>query len=362
MLQRLKLTDYRNYERLDLAFAPGITVLVGDNGQGKTNILEAVYFLSILRSFRTNRIRDLNRWTTRGFTIYGEVEVGEQVHRLGLEYQDRSRRLRVNGDNIKRASDFIGRFFAVAFIPEDIELVKGSASDRRRFLDISLSQLQPGYLTSLQQYDRALKSRNALLRDSGSDAAARAFDQILAREGAAIIDHRNALFDELKEVLEQTSRDLLPAASELQIRYQPSISGKHEDSREQEILQVLASNRERDRLRGLTHAGPHRDDFTFRLDGKPLGSFGSEGQCRLAALSLKLAKARYFLDRKDAGEVILLIDDVIGELDQRGRQAFLGTLRQARQVLLACTGVNELPAVDGMTLLRVKQGTVLTAV
>lgn len=360
MLTLIRATSFRNYESLELTIPPGISLLVGENGQGKTNVLEAIYFLSILRSFRTSRVRELVSWRQNQFMIYGEVSRGNQHLRLGIEHGER-RRLRANGETIRKASDFIGNFFAVAFIPEDIELVKGPASERRRFLDITLTQLYPDYLGILQDYDRAHRSRNRLLRLESPDlAAVQAFDEILATKGASLVEYRVQLFHDLKEVLTNTASELLPDGSKLLVKYQPSTAGDAEDlaGRIAAIKQSLAANWERDRTRRVTHAGPHRDDFTFQLNGKALSSFGSEGQCRLAAITIKLAKARFLLDHKDHDSVIFLVDDILGELDQRGRKAVFTALQEADQALVACTDATEVPDLVSDQVFTVNNGMV----
>ena len=357
-LQRLVLENFRNYETLDVRFEPGRILLLGDNGQGKTNLLEAVHFLSLLRSFRSTKLEELRRWRQRQFTIRGEFDVSGQPLALGLEYGDK-RRLRLDGAAVRRASDFIGRVPAVAFVPEDIELVKGSASGRRRFLDSGLTQVLVPYLNLLQTYDRALRSRNQLLRDAGAVAhAVRAFDRLLAASGARLMEWRGMFLQEFGEFLAPAAHQLLPAGSELTVRYQPAVNlpAGPEKVRAEALFQALDQSWERDRAHGLTHPGPHRDDFGLGLNGKAVGCFGSEGQCRLVALVLRLALAEYLAAKKGAGSVLLLVDDVMGELDGRGRRAFLGALQRAGQVFVAATQPDLLAELAPATAFRVEAG------
>ena len=361
ILTSIALKDFRNYEELSLELGPGINVFVGANGQGKTNLLEAVYFLSILRSFRCQQVRNLQRWRAKTFMVRGQIGAGK-TGRLAVEYGEK-RRLRADGKSLGRASDFIGRFFCAAFVPEDIELIRGPSGERRRFLDIALSQLEPHYLTVLQQYQKALKSRHQLLRRETLDVAAlEAYDAVLVETGAAIIVYRAAFVAELQELVAAAGAALFPAESSLAMRFTPSIPAA-DDPADDNACRVafaaaLAACRERDRQRQQTHVGPHRDDFAFLLDGKDLVRFGSEGQCRLAALALKKAKADLLLSRRREGAVVLLVDDVIGELDERGRRAFFESLAAADQTLVACTREDVVEALAPAAVFDVSVGAV----
>ncbi len=360
ILRRVVLRDFRNYENLDLCVAPGINLLIGENGQGKTNFLEAIYFLSILRSFRSHQLKNFLRWRQKSFVIRAEVDSGPGTKIVALEYGVK-RRLRIDGQKIDRASDFIGQIYSIAFVPEDIELVKGPASERRRFLDITLTQSCPGYLATLQEYDKALKSRNRLLRRASPDLGEiHAFDAILINRGAGLIRSRVDFFRQFKTYLAAAATQMLPEEQQLTVRYRASTPLNDAETEDYEAIlrQALEQSWDRDLSYGLTHSGPHRDDFGLYLDDKDLSNFGSEGQCRLAALSLKLAKAEYLLEQKAEETIILLVDDVIGELDERSRRAFLASLEHAKQVFLACTSAADVGSLQPAATFAVKAGTI----
>ncbi|MCJ8329817.1 MAG: DNA replication/repair protein RecF [Lentisphaeria bacterium] len=339
ILKQLYLNNFRNFESLDIEFSAGINVFVGDNGQGKSNLLEAVYFLSILRSFRTNKVQNIYRWDTTDFIIRGQIKNASGEEKAALQYNSQKRQLRLNGEPVNKASDFIGRFFAVAFVPEDIELVKGSAGDRRRFLDITLTQLYPDYLSLLQNYDKGLKARNKLLRKgTASLAQIQAFDQVIIPKAAAIMNYRREFFGDFKEKLNTSAHELQAEGDKLKLKYEPSISfPKNNGDLIEHIQNQFTASLEKDFQRGMTQAGPHRDDFQVLLNGRQLHRFGSEGQCRLAAICIKLAKASFLLEEKNEKEIILLVDDVIGELDNERLSAFYKSLQRVDQVFLACT-------------------------
>ena len=362
VLDRLVLKDFRNYRELDLEFPTGVNLLVGENGQGKSTVLEETYVLAILRSFRCSKVRNLHRWKEPSFMIMGKSVGDDGDHKMGIEYGVK-RRLRVDGETVRKASEFIGRLNVVAFVPEDIELIKSGASARRRFLDVTLTQLTPGYLQVLQSYEKALKSRNALLRSHDPHPnALNAYDQVLVDCGSRLIFHRRNFFQSFKPFIDGASTDLYPESNGLTVRYQ-SIATITDESSIDDIAALLqegmATNAARDRKYGQTHSGPHRDDFLLHLDGRPLSDFGSEGQCRLAAMALKLAKARLMFDVKGKESVILLVDDVIGELDERGCKAFMSCVGRADQAFIACTESDKIHGVEAQRVFTIEEGKVV---
>ena len=207
MIERLRINRFRNYDVQEVEFAPGVNCLVGVNGQGKTNLLEAVYFLSLLRSFRTNDLNLLRQWNASAFLLRGTVREGDGcTTELFVSYGE-ERRLKVNETPVYRASDFINHLLCVTFIPEDLSLIQGSPALRRRFLNIAISQTDPAYFRHLQAYQDALQSRNLMLRQPGkySRQTIAAYDAMLAREGAELEAARIAFVQSLREYLSQLS-------------------------------------------------------------------------------------------------------------------------------------------------------------
>ncbi len=338
-LSSIVIQDFRNYERLELEPVPGVNLLVGLNGQGKTNLLEAIHYLSLLRSFRTTQLRTLVRWGQSTFQLRARIDGESRGCRLAIEH-GQQRRLLVDRQPVQLASEFIGHFFCVTFVPEDIALVKGTASDRRRYLDILGSQLVPHYLAALQDYGKALKSRNALLRAERPDPRqVSSFDRVLADRGSFILMRRRELVGRLDEALVQVG-DAMSRARELTMEYAASVelpADADESAAAESYRLALNESLERDLARRQTHRGPHRDDLRFRLRERLLGDYGSEGQCRLAALALKMAAGNLFMQRRQDDAVIWLVDDVVGELDAEARGAFFACLEQADQAFLVAT-------------------------
>jgi DNA replication and repair protein RecF len=337
-LAHLRLRDFRNYTRLDADFSPGFHLLLGDNAQGKTNILEAVYLMATLRSFRGVGGAQMIRHGQKGYFVGGNV-TGQGEHEVKIYWSARERKLTLDGRPVKRLGDYLGTLRAVVFCTEDLHLVKGAARARRRFLDLLLAQTQPAYLPLLQRYMRAVRARNALLKHSrqgGTDEATLdSFSRELVELGSQLIRMRTELAPKFSPLARLAYRRISNDAEELRIEYQPSVK--------KDFAVELAQSRGRERTYRSTLVGPHRDDLQLLLNEKSAAQFGSEGQKRTLAIALKMAQAEYLTGIHGSAPV-LLIDDVMGELDVKRRSGFLPLLEQARktggQVFMTATEEN----------------------
>ena len=334
-LAHLRLRDFRNYPRLDLDFAPGFHVLLGDNAQGKTNILEAIYLMATLRSFRGVGGAQMIRHGAKGYFVGGNV-VGQGDREIKIYWSARERKLSLDGQPVKKLSDYFGALRTVVFCTEDLQLVKGAARARRRFLDLLLAQTQPGYLPLLQRYMSAVRNRNALLKQRSPDEPSlESFSAELVKLGNDIIRARRELVPKFSPLARLAYRRIANDAEELRIEYQPSVK--------KDFAVELAQSRARERTFRATLVGPHRDDLQLLQNEKSAAQFGSEGQKRTLAIALKMAQAE-FLAGIHGSPPVLLIDDVMGELDVKRRSGFLPLLDQARrtsgQVFMTCTEEN----------------------
>jgi DNA replication and repair protein RecF len=334
-LAHLRLRDFRNYARLDADFAPGFHLLLGNNAQGKTNILEAIYLMATLRSFRGVGGAQMIRHGQKGYFVGGKV-IGQGEHEIKMYWTARERNLSLDGRPVRKLTDYLGTLRVVVFCTEDLQLVKGTGRARRRFLDLLLSQTQPGYLPLLQRYLRAVRSRNALLKQRSADEAALdSFSRELVKLGEEIIRLRRELAPKLSPLARLAYRRISNDAEELRIEYQPSVKN--------DFAVELAQARGRERTYRSTLIGPHRDDLQLLLNEKSAAQFGSEGQKRTLAIALKMAQAEYVAGIHGSAPV-LLIDDVMGELDAKRRSGFVPLLEQARktsgQVFLTATEEN----------------------
>jgi DNA replication and repair protein RecF len=339
---------------LDVDFAPGFHVLLGDNAQGKTNILEAIYLMATLRSFRGVGGAQMIRHGAKGYFVSGNV-VGQGEHEIKMYWAARERKLALDGQPVKKLADYFGVLRTVVFCTEDLQLVKGTARARRRFMDLLLAQTQPGYLALLQRYMYAVRNRNALLKQRVLDETSlEVFSAEMVKLGNEIVRARRELIPKFSPLARLAYRRIANDAEELRIEYAPSVKN--------DFTVELAAARARERTFRATLVGPHRDDLTLLQNEKSAAQFGSEGQKRTLAIALKMAQAE-FLTGLHGSPPVLLIDDVMGELDARRRSGLLPLLERAHhargQVFMTCTEENW-PRELGRELQRwtVKQGTV----
>jgi DNA replication and repair protein RecF len=345
-LQSIAVRDFRNLARADLELPAEGLVVIGENGQGKTNLLEAIYYLELFRSVRGARDQDLVRFGAPGFHIAATIET-DTPHEIsvGFERATRRKRVRVDGGDPERLSDAIGSLPAVMFAPGDVELVAGAPSARRRYLDILLALSSRRYLTALQRYRVALGHRNAALRDAARSG--RQDDRIVVWE-SPLAEHGAVLWKARLDWTERSAErfsSLCAAIGEsapVSMRYASAVQPG--DDLVAALAIALAERRTSDVRRSLTHAGPHRDDLILTIGGRELRTFGSAGQHRTAAIALRMVEAETLSDRR-GGRPLMLLDDPFAELDLRraGRIVELLAQEGLGQTVLAVPRESDIP-------------------
>jgi DNA replication and repair protein RecF len=368
VLDAISLRDFRNLSRLDLGFPAAGAVIVGENGQGKSNLLEAIYYLHLLRSVRGARDVDVVRFGAPGFHVSARTS-GGAYHELsaGFERQGRRKRVKLDGAEPPRLSDALGALPCVLFSPADVDLVAGAPSSRRRYLDILLALSSRPYLAALQRYRGALAQRNAALRESMRGSATRAEQRVAVWE-APLAEHGAVLWRERVQWSEQAAgrfAELCAAIGEqspVAMRYATSLEPAAMDVRQisDALARALEQRRGLDMRRGITHAGPHRDDLALTLDGRELRAFGSAGQQRTAAIALRLLEAETLRERLGAAPLFLL-DDPFAELDARRSAHILELLADQGmgQTLLTVPRESDIPsALSGLARWRIAAGVV----
>jgi len=365
-IDRLTLRSWRNYGALETDFVPGVNLLVGDNAQGKTNLLEAVTYLSTGRSYRTRREQELIRLGDEFAELSADVSACDRERNLRavLFAGRRPRQLWLNGVKQRTAADFAGVLTTVLFCPEDLMTLRAGASARRRLMDNALCQLRPGYASALAEYGRLLEQKSRILRDRYENPALLdvlpEYGQRMARFGAVLIAYRARYLEKLAGLTAGFHSEFSGGRESLELRYQ-TVSTVTDPSApagtlEEQLLAHLESHARAELESGQCLSGPHRDDFDVLLGGMSLRSFGSQGQTRTAAVSLKLAEREIF--RGDTGEEpVLLLDDVLSELDA-GRQDFILNKIMSGQVFITCCEKDRLTALG--RVMTVENG-VLTA-
>lgn len=337
VIKSIELADYRNYEALSLTFDRGVNILYGDNAQGKTNVLEAVYLAATTKSHRGSKDKEIIRFEKEEAHIRTRLEKDGVETRVDMHLRRAGTKgIAIDGQKLKKAAQLLGLCNVVFFSPEDLAIIKNGPSERRRFVDMELCQLDNMYLHNLNNYNKIVNQRNRLLKDMYLSPVLKetlsVWDMQLTAYGGKLIERRKLFVDQLNDIIKGIHKLLSGDREELKLRYEP-------DTLPEDFEKKLAMCMDRDMKMKMTSAGPHRDDFTFLINGMDARKFGSQGQQRTAALSLKLAEIE--LVKKITGDTpVLLLDDVLSELDSARQQLLLNSINNI-QTIITCTGLEE---------------------
>ncbi|HHX61733.1 MAG TPA: DNA replication/repair protein RecF [Epulopiscium sp.] len=335
-IRELSLQNFRNYNYLNLVLHPGINVFVGDNAQGKTNVLEAIYLCATARSHRTNQEKEVIAWDETEAHIRLDIKKRHIEDQIDFHMDRKGKGVAINRIPIRRLGELLGVLNVVMFSPEDLQMIKRGPGERRRFIDIELCQIDRMYYYGLQQYHKVLKQRNNLLKsfEHTSDAQnlLEVWDTQIVEYGTNVINKRINFVDKLEKIAQEIHFNISGDKEKLEIRYDPSVNVAQYETK-------LSANHKRDIFRRSTSLGPHRDDLVFLINEMDVRTYGSQGQQRTVVLSIKLAQLRMI--QEILGEQpVLLLDDVLSELDYH-RQQFLFAHTQNIQTLITCTGIEE---------------------
>lgn len=370
LLEAVHLTSYRNYTELSGTLGPALNVFVGPNAQGKTNLLEAIYLLATTKSMRGARDQELIRWEAERATVTGHARRTRR-NDITLEIiigRNEPKQMRINGARQPRIMDFVGQFNAVVFSTQDVEVVRGEPALRRRFLDLEISQVSPSYCHALAYYRRTLEQRNLLLRamreerGGGFAESLDGWNEELLNHGSRIVERRANFLRDLEEHARPIHSQLTENSEYLGLAYRGSFplpERQTTDTIREAFAEALAAARKEELRRGVSTVGPHRDDFVFLINGHETRIYGSQGQQRTAALSVKLAEIH--LIRDQVGEPpICLLDDVMSELDDMRRAQLFDVTLGTCQTVLTCTHTRSLPeeALRSARILQVRAGTI----
>ena len=339
-IKQIELKDFRNYKELKTEFHPNVNIFIGQNAQGKTNLLESIFSTSMGRSFRTNKDKDMIRFGKEFFRIclVAFKDDNDLVVELAVN-RDGKKGIKIDGVKAKKLSQLFENVYIVAFSPEDLRIVKDEPEKRRKFMDRELCQIKPSYYNSLSQYRKALMQRNACLKEfymgnpDMTDDILDIWDNKMAEYGSRILSCREEFVRKINKISGRIHREITNGKEQLEVSYEPNI--KVSGNQPSLFYEELKKNREKDKRRGTSGSGPHKDDLRLQIGHIDIRSFGSQGQQRTAALSLKLSEIE--LIKEETGESpVLLLDDVLSELDQE-RQNYLIRSLEKTQVFLTTT-------------------------
>lgn len=337
VIKELELNDFRNYESLDIEFDSQTNIIYGKNAQGKTNILEACYMSATTKSHKRSRDRDMIRFGC------DEAHIKTVIHRFDTDRtidihlsKGNTKKIFIDKIPVKKAAELLGIINIVFFSPEDLSIIKSSPGTRRRFLDVELCQLDKIYLSDLNHYNKILSQRSKLLKDIAYNSSLKdtldIWDEQLIQYGRRVIKKRQKFLNELSPMIHEIHGRISKNSEELQSSYEADVSVE-------DFADSLISSREKDLRTGVTNVGPHRDDISFTVDGMDIRKFGSQGQQRTCALSLKLSEINIVKNNiKD--NPILLLDDVLSELDETRQNLLLDNI-SGTQTIITCTGMDE---------------------
>ena len=358
LITNLNLNNYRSYTTLDLSLDPGVSIFVGKNGEGKTNIAEAVLYLTFLSSHRASGNTPLIKLGNQSAYIRAKVKYPEREILVELEINaDKANRAKVNQNQVRSQKEIFGIVQTIYFSPEDLDIVRGDPGERRRFIDQLLTLRSPRIAGVISDYERAVKQRNSLLKTRASMDALNPWDKQVAELGGELITLRMLALDELKPIFNQVYKDISDTKP-AEIVYKSSIENPslNQSENSEKIMERLVNNRGAELDRGLTLTGPHRDDLLLILGDHLVKGYASHGESWSIALSLKLAT--YNLLKSDGLSPILILDDVFSELDEERRERLAEIAKGADQTIITVAVENDLPKSITGTKYLVRAGVV----
>lgn len=337
IIKSIDLADYRNYDSLNLQFDKGTNILYGDNAQGKTNILEAIYVAATTKSHRGSKDREIVNFDKEEAHIRTYLEKDGAEIRVDMHLRkSKSKGIAIDGQKIKKAGELLGLCNVVFFSPEDLGIIKNGPSERRRFVDMELCQLDSFYLYNLNHYNKIVNQRNKLLKDMYLNPDLKEtlsiWDMQLVSFGSKVIERRKLFAEQLNEIICGIHRKLSGGREELSVRYEPDVEIE-------EFEKKLKGSQDRDIKAKMTSVGPHRDDFSFLIGDADIRRYGSQGQQRTAALALKLSEIE-LVKKITKDTPVLLLDDVLSELDSNRQNYLLNSIGDI-QTIITCTGLED---------------------
>ena len=347
ILRKLKLVNFRNYRTFNINFQKNINIIIGDNAQGKTNILESIYTLALTKSYRTANDSNLVRLDQEKFIISGETKDNKIFKKLSLEFYKGNKVVKINDNVVNKISDYIGNLYVILSSPDDLQMIKGSPADRRNFLNIEISQLSSNYIKKYNEFNKILKMRNDYLKLLFTNSLCDynyldiLTNNLIDREIDIYIE-RNNFINKINDSITDIYRNITGIKS-LKILYETNIEFNNYEPSEMKkiLLDKYKKNQKREISMGMTLYGPHRDDFTFLIDNNDIKIFGSQGQQKLAFIALKFSEIPIFEEKTNTKPIILL-DDIFSELDKTKKNKLIQYIDNDYQVIITSNDTKDI--------------------
>ena len=346
-IEHIKLTNFRNYDELELDFNPNINIIVGNNGQGKTNILESIYVLSLSKSNRDGYDSDMIKFEKESLSLEGKIIDNDLIKKLRVDITPNKKRVFINNKEIHKIKDYISNFCVISFVPTDLDIIKGSPSVRRNLLNIDISQLYNNYITYLNEYNKIIKIRNDYLKklyiNNNSDF--RYLDVInekMIEKADKIYEYRFKFIEEINKNIADIYKKIT-GLDGLTIKYENTLGLDSYDKEKikETYLKKLKKHLNQEMMQGISLIGPHRDDFTFYLDNVDMKVYSSQGQQRMAIIAFKISELSYY--KKIIGSYpVLLLDDIFSEIDIKKRNKIINFLKKDIQTIITNTDINDI--------------------
>ncbi len=346
-IEHIKLTNFRNYDELELDFNPNINIIVGNNGQGKTNILESIYVLSLSKSNRDGYDSDMIKFEKESLSLEGKIIDNDLIKKLRVDITPNKKRVFINNKEIHKIKDYISNFCVISFVPTDLDIIKGSPSVRRNLLNIDISQLYNNYITYLNEYNKIIKIRNDYLKklyiNNNSDF--RYLDVInekMIEKADKIYEYRFKFIEEINKNIADIYKKIT-GLDGLTIKYDNTLGLDSYDKEKikETYLKKLKKHLNQEMMQGISLIGPHRDDFTFYLDNVDMKVYSSQGQQRMAIIAFKISELSYY--KKIIGSYpVLLLDDIFSEIDIKKRNKIINFLKKDIQTIITTTDINDI--------------------
>ncbi|MBK5253154.1 MAG: DNA replication/repair protein RecF [Peptostreptococcaceae bacterium] len=357
IIKSIYLENFRNYEKLEVEFNEKVNILIGNNAQGKTNLIEAIYLSSMSKSFRTNTSSDLVSFNKEFAKVKVKVKDDDIDRNVEIRIDNNSKKIiKKNGKIIRKTSELFNNIIIVVFSPDDLSIVKNDPIKRRTFIDRELCQLKPKYYLALTSYNKTLKQKNALLKERKfNDNLIEVLDSQLAKYGTIISKYRKVFCLELCNISNKLQKSITDDKEELVIKYINNF--KNNEITEENLYNILKENRKKDMEKGYTTVGPHRDDISFYINGIDVKKYGSQGQQRTCALTLKLAEIEIIKNETEKYP-ILLLDDVLSELDSERQEKLISHLDMVQLFITTTDIPKQYKDNNEIKIIKIKKGTV----